>query len=103
VVDIARGFGLNAYECADDPRAIAHYLSSAPDDKPLLINIHVCREYWHAGVGVDGVPAWDRFNMIRNELVDLGIEKEAKKIEKNAQLEMEEVWNKPLLLKQLGS
>jgi len=92
VLDVAKGFGIESYECADDPRAIAHYLSKSDHTAPMLINVHVCRAYWHAGIGVDGEPEWDRFGLIKEELDSLGHRNIINKLEEDIQSEMEDIW-----------
>jgi len=60
--DVARGFGMDAFNIEDDPAAI---LSCVPKDnslfsKPLLINVRTNRLFWHAGAGIDSHDTYDR-------------------------------------------
>lgn len=103
VVDVARGFGIEAVDCADDPRAVAHYVRQMKQDLPMLLNVHVCRGYWHAGIGIDGPPAWDRYAMVKDELVSAGLGNDVERVENDARQEMEKVWEKELSLKPFES
>ena len=100
--EVAKGFGVKANECADDPRAVAYYIEQMTESMPALLNIHVCRGYWHVGIGVDGAPAWDRFELVKKELILLEKESEIELIENNERIEMEKVWGRKLLLKPFG-
>ena len=103
LAEVAKGFGIEAIECADDPRAVAHYLPRLMNKSPALLNVQVCRGFWHAGVGQDGPPAWDRYQMVRDELVDAGFQAEVERAENSARSEMEQVWNRSLSLKKYES
>lgn len=59
---------------------------------PALLNIRVCRNYWHAGLGVDGPPRWDRYQIVKEQLQALGWEAEQRAIEVEAEKQMEAVW-----------
>ena len=96
LVEVAKGFGLQALELSDDPFTLMHYIKQFDNNLPALINCHVCRNYWHAGVGVDGAAPWDRFAMIREELIKRGFEDELTIIDAQATKKMEEAW-KPYL------
>lgn len=60
LVDIARGYGLHARECSDDPEILLAYLETAKGLLPAVINVKTCRHLWHAGTGNDGAPEVDR-------------------------------------------
>lgn len=94
--EVARGFGMEAIDVSDDPFTVLQLLSEFETRLPALINIRVCRNYWHAGVGVDEEPAWDRFLMLKDHLLQMGAEKEVDRIIRDADEEMEEVWKKYL-------
>lgn len=102
LTNVVRGFGIKSVDVSDEPRAVLHHLQQLRSSLPALINVQVCRGYWHAGVGVDGIPAWDRYQMIRDELDrhDLTLARIA--AEADAKEEMERLWGKELLLKPLG-
>ena len=65
VMDVARGFGLNAGGSSDDPDTL---YSSIPfvENWPALINVKTTRLRWHAGAGCDG-PAFDRHAQVGME------------------------------------
>lgn len=94
--EVARSFGMNAIDIADDPWLIAHHVKSFLTKLPALINIRTCRHLWHAGTGRDGDPEWNRFEMIKEELKNLGLETEAHQIENEAQERVQRTWQEQL-------
>ena len=100
ITDVAMSFGMSAIDVADDPWSIMHYADELTKNLPALINCIVCRNYWHAGIGIDDEPEWDRFNMVRSRLEMLGLEDRVLQTEKEVRLSMEKLWNGKLLLKQ---
>lgn len=96
LVEVARGFGLQAIELSDDPFTLMHYIKQFDQSLPALLNCHVCRNYWHAGVGIDSAPLWDRFSIVRQALVERGFERELQYIDTQATKKMEAAW-KPYL------
>ena len=71
IVDVAKGFGIDAYDIEDDPSEIRKYVS--PNfEKPILLNINTVRRYWHAGAGIDDENVFDRYKEERNALGDYG-------------------------------
>lgn len=97
LVAVARALGLAAVDIADDPWLIAHTVRSLLDALPALINIRTCRQLWHAGAGNDGPPEWNRFEMFKEGLRDLGLEEEAREIEAEARCSVEKAWQEQLL------
>lgn len=90
--DVAQGFGLAAQDLTDDPFSIMHWVKQMESQLPALLNIRVCRNYWHAGLGVDGPPRWDRYQIVKEQLQALGWEAEQHAIEVEAEKQMEAVW-----------
>jgi acetoin:2,6-dichlorophenolindophenol oxidoreductase subunit alpha len=93
IAEVARAFGMPAVDVADSPWAIINQLDSLTPNLPALINCRVCRGHWHAGIGIDGAPEWDRFSMVKKELIQLGQEKVINEIEARVQLDMVKLWN----------
>ena len=93
LVEVAKGFGLQAIELSDDPFTLMHHIKEFDPKLPALINCHVCRNYWHAGVGIDAPPAWDRFAIVREALVQRGMEAELNRLDAQAKEKMEAAWN----------
>lgn len=96
LVDVAKGFGLKTIDIADDPFSLMRYFKDFDQYLPALVNVRVCRNYWHAGVGVDNVPDWDRYHIVRAQLDELGLSKQADKYEREASKRMEELWKQYL-------
>ncbi len=101
ITDIAKAFGMPAIDIADDPWTILHQTQELNNNLPALINCYVCRAHWHVGVGVDDPPEWDRYQLVKNELISLGHEHSISDIEKQVRQSMETLWDKKLLLKPL--
>jgi TPP-dependent pyruvate/acetoin dehydrogenase alpha subunit len=97
LVDMARSLGLPAIDLVeDDPWNIAQAVGQLQHELPAFINIHTCRHHWHAGTGVDGPPAWNRFEMFREELAKLGLETDAHTIEEEARQAVKDLWETQL-------
>lgn len=96
LVDVAKGFGLQAVDVSDDPFTLMHWIRTFEGRLPALINVRVCRNFWHAGLGIDGPPKWERYRIVRQQLLERGWEKEVAKIENDAMVRMEDVWKEYL-------
>lgn len=94
MTNVAKSFGMPAYETVDDPWTVYLKTQEMKNQLPAFINIHTCRAYWHAGAGIDGPPEWDRYNIVKNELENLGLAAQMNQIETVVQIYMEELWNK---------
>ena len=77
ISSLASSLGIPSVDITDDPWLIARHVSDALHNLPALITIHTCRDVWHAGTGKDGLPEWDRFSMVLQQMMDLGLEQEA--------------------------
>jgi acetoin:2,6-dichlorophenolindophenol oxidoreductase subunit alpha len=95
-VDMAKSLGMPAIEITDDPWLIAHQIQEMKKDLPGFINIQTVRNLWHSGTGTDGPPEWDRYQLVKNEMANLGLQKEAEKIESETTLQAEQIWEKQL-------
>ena len=90
IVNVAKGFGIDAYDIEDDPSEIRKYVS--PNfEKPILLNINTVRRYWHAGAGKDSNDTFDRYY---HEKKSLG--KMANEFDQKIKKEMEDLWKKQL-------
>jgi hypothetical protein len=56
------------------------------------MNIFVCRANWHAGIGIDGPPEWDRWSIVKDQLKISGLSREVQKIEEEVRKNMELLW-----------
>ncbi len=93
---VAKGFGMPTVDITDDPFTLMHWIKEFEGKLPALINVRTCRDYWHAGLGVDGPPDWDRYSIVSEQLQNLGYTKELETIKSEAQRKMEEVWKEYL-------
>jgi pyruvate dehydrogenase E1 component alpha subunit len=96
ITDIAKAFGMQAIDVTDNPWAVLHYTKELTKSLPALINCYVCRGYWHVGVGNDGPPQWNRYEMVVEELVRLGCRKTVDRIERDIRESMEKLWDRAL-------
>jgi pyruvate dehydrogenase E1 component alpha subunit len=92
LAEVVRALGMPAIEIADDPWTIAYHAQELRNCLPAFLNIHVCRMNWHVGAGSDGEPEWDRLNMVRETLGNLGLGAMATVLESKARREMEAIW-----------
>ena len=96
MADVARSLGMPSVDITDDPWLVADTVESFLEKLPAFINIRTCRNLWHAGVGTDGPPEWNRFELIKKEMKNLGLESEAKQIETETAQQVKRVWEEQL-------
>lgn len=95
-VDMARSLGMPAIEITDDPWLIAHHIQEMKKNLPGFINIQTVRNLWHSGTGTDGLPEWDRYQLVKNEMAHLGLQTEVEQIETETAFQAEQIWEKQL-------
>lgn len=93
---VAGGFGLAAVDIADDPWVIMHHARALAEKMPAFMNVRVVRHLWHAGTGKDSEPEWDRYALVREELVRLGYAVEVEGIERRESARADAVWDAAL-------
>jgi pyruvate dehydrogenase E1 component alpha subunit len=96
IVNVARSLGIQAVDITDDPWLIAHTVESFLGRLPAFINIRTCRHRWHGGTGTDGEPEWNRFELWKEELRNLGLGAEARAIEEEAKETVQRIWREQL-------
>lgn len=96
LVDVACSLGMTAIDIADDPWLIAHHTEQFLGKLPAFMNIRTCRNLWHAGVGTDGPPEWNRHELIKEEMKTLGLDTEAAQIENEAEQKVKKLWAEQL-------
>lgn len=101
ITNVVKAFGISAIDVADDPWTVLQYTRELTQSLPAFINCYVCRNYWHVGVGIDDVPEWDRYQMVKDELIRLGHGEAVQEIERKIRNDMENLWDRKLLLKPL--
>src|SRR3989344_3135052 len=92
MVDEAMAKGMPAYDLPDDPWIIMHLVERVRNNLPAFLNIHYCRELWHGGTGCDGPPEWNRYELVKTELILLGFQQEVREIENSAAHYVENLW-----------
>ena len=88
--DVAKGFGVDAYNISDDPDDIEKHLNGV-FKKPMLLNIRTIRKYWHAGAGIDDPNVFDRYEHEREQLGE-----KAKLLHETNEKVITELWQKQL-------
>ena len=88
--NVTAGMGMASASIVDDPVTIYNTVQDLLTQLPAFVNIKTCRHLWHAGVGNDGPPAWDRLAELR-ETVDGAAE-----IERKTQHYVENLWQEQL-------
>lgn len=96
LADLARTFGMNAIDVTDDPFTLMKIFKDLNNKMPAFINVRVNREYCHSGIEHTRLPKWDRFLIVKDQMIKLGYSKEIAKIEKSALTEMRELWKEYL-------
>ena len=94
ISDVAKGMGMPAVNITDDPWTILVTAQELQPKLPALINVYSCRMNWHVGVGTDGPPEWDRFSLVTQRLVEMGLSIQSDRIQREEQAAMEQVWAK---------
>lgn len=96
MVSVAKALGMDAVEITDDPWLIMHHVKKLSKNLPSFINIHTTRVLWHNGTGQDSEPEWNRFEMVKKELKNLSLERQALKIEQETKELIDKLWQKQL-------
>lgn len=89
VKSIGKAFNIDSYDTKDDPEKIFKILKSYNFKKPLIVNIHTNRLYWHTGAGVDDKNIFDR---LKDEKIKLG--KEGEKVYQKTYSQLENLFRK---------
>lgn len=90
VAKVTEAMGLSSVSITDDPADIHHAVQSLLKQLPAFVNIKTCRHLWHAGVGRDGAPAWDRLAEMRSVVT------QAAAIESEIEAYVTDLWQEQL-------
>ncbi len=96
ICSMAQGLGIPAVDITDDPWLIAHHVKEFTARLPACLNIRTCRMLWHAGTGCDGPPEWNRFDLIKATMKELGLEQQTTRIETETERIVKELWERQL-------
>jgi pyruvate dehydrogenase E1 component alpha subunit len=99
---VAAALGMHSVELSDDPWTVYAKATQLKKTLPAFMNIFTCRAAWHVGIGTDGPPEWDRYNLVKKELAANGFDKKINEIELRVKQQMGKVWDEKLLLKLLN-
>ncbi len=90
MVDVAKAFGMQAFEVEDDPLLLKEKLNGVFEG-PLLLNVLTHRKFWHSGAGIDDENTFDRYEFEKNSLGS-----EAEQIHEKIKSEVNEIWQRQL-------
>lgn len=93
LTDLATSFGMKAIDTTDDPFTLMKIFSELDKDLPAFVNIRVNREYCHSGIERTRLPKWNRYSIVKKQIIKLGYIDEIKKIENEAVQEMRNLWS----------
>lgn len=96
LVDLAKAFGLKAIEVTDDPFTLMKIFKEFDGKTPTFINVKVNREYSHSGIEKNEKQKWNRFDIVKKQIIKLGYSKDISEIEKKADEEMRKLWKEYL-------
>jgi len=86
---LAKAFKIESFDVKDDPYKIYKSLNKFIFKKPILINIHTNRLFWHAGAGKDDLNVFDRY-LQQKRLIG----KKADLIDQKIKKKVENLWAK---------
>ena len=89
--DVAKAFKLDSYDTQDSPEKIFKILKKNIFKKPIFINVHTKRLYWHSGAGEDEKVFGDRLGI---EMKYLG--KRATEIDNKIKNRIKKLWQQRL-------
>lgn len=92
IFDVAKAMGMQSIDVADCPFTLMLELQNMDLNKPAFINCRVCRERWHVGVGTDGKRVWERNTIVRQDIVEIGLEEKVIMAENEIDQYMKGLW-----------
>ncbi len=93
---LVKSIGMKSVDISDNPWVINYWVNKFKNNLPALINIRTCRDTWHVGSGRDDNLEWDRYEITKKTLVNLGFINSIKKIENINKLWARKLWQKRL-------
>ena len=87
--ELAKAFKIDSYDVKDEPKKIFQSINKYLFRKPMLINIHTNRIFWHAGAGKDNENVFDRYLQQKKQLGKI-----ADLIDINTKKKIEKLWVK---------
>ena len=87
--ELAKAFRIESYDVKDEPKKIFQNINQHLFKKPILINVHTNRIFWHAGAGKDNEKVFDRYLQQKKQLGKI-----ANLIDTNTKKKIEKLWAK---------
>jgi pyruvate dehydrogenase E1 component alpha subunit len=87
--ELAKAFRIESYDVKDEPKKIFQNINQHLFKKPILINVHTNRIFWHAGAGKDNEKVFDRYLQQKKKLGKI-----ANLIDVNTKKKIEKLWAK---------
>lgn len=92
LTDLANSLGMYTFDVTDDPFTLMKIYKEFRNKMPAFINVRVNREYCHSGIEKNEQAKWDRFTIVKKQIIDLGYKAEILKAEEEANNEMNNLW-----------
>jgi len=95
-------FGMPSIEISDDPWLIMCHVRELVDQLPAFVNIQTCRISSHANTSKERTvePEWDRYQLVKKQLIQLGLGNNIQSIEKSTKEFVDKIWDSRLEIKQ---
>ena len=95
-------FGMSTVEIADNPWLMMHHVRELNTRLPALINVQTCRISSHANTSKERTvePEWDRYQLVKKQLIQLGLGNNIQSIEKSTKEFVDKIWDSRLEIKQ---
>ena len=90
VKNIGKAFNIDSYDIKDNPISIFKILGSYKFEKPLILNVHTNRLFWHSGAGID--ERKNIFDRLDSEVKNLGVD--GSMIFKKTQFKIKKIFKK---------
>ncbi|MEI7450850.1 MAG: thiamine pyrophosphate-dependent enzyme [Desulfomonile sp.] len=91
-VQVALSMGIPAIDITDNPWLLAYHARKMAENLPGFINVRSVRVLWHAGPGTDGPPEWDRYELTRQTLLEMGLHREIELMNDENRQRVEQLW-----------
>lgn len=92
LTELANSLGMYTFDVTDDPFTLMKIYKEFSNKMPAFINVRVNREYCHSGIERNKQTKWDRFAIVKKQIMDLGYKAEILKVEEEANNEMNKLW-----------
>lgn len=97
MTNVAKAYGIpNAENITDNPWLIMYWANKMKGNLPGFLNIYTSRLLWHNWTKPNEVIGWDRLELTKSTLNEMGLGGKIKEIEGNSKQKMNRLWRKKL-------